>query len=96
MAADASEYLAALERRLFNTWTMRRRSAMTQGRSGGRSISIVFRPPPLRKVFLASSTRLATSVGSGVIESEPVSIRATSSRSLIKSRMRSAWWSMIR
>ena len=52
--------------------------------------------PPLWNVFLASSTSTATSVGSGEIESVPVSIRAASRRSLISSRIRSAWVSMIR
>ena len=48
MGHDAGEYLAALVRRLFNTWTRRRRSARTRGRSGGRSIWTVCRPPPDR------------------------------------------------
>ena len=36
MGDDAGEYLDALEKRLFNTWTRRCRSACTRGRSGGR------------------------------------------------------------
>ena len=47
---------------------MRCRSAITRGRSAGRSISTVCLPPPLRNVFLATSTRAATSDGSGVTD----------------------------
>ena len=38
MGDSALECLAALESRLLSTWTMRRRSAMTLGRSGGMSM----------------------------------------------------------
>ena len=47
------EWRAALVRRLFSTWTMRCRSAMARGRSGGRSMTTLWRPPPTRKVFRA-------------------------------------------
>ena len=53
----------ALYRERNRTWTMRRRSAMTQGRSGGRLMRRLFPPPALRKAFLASSTRTASSAG---------------------------------
>ena len=55
-----------------------------------------FLPPAFRNVFLASSTRTAASVVSGETDSVPVSMRATSSRSLISARMRSACSTMIR
>ena len=57
---------------------------------------MLFLPPAFRNVFLASSTRTATRDGSGSTGSVPVSMRATSSRLLIRSRMWSAWLSMIR
>ena len=38
-------------------------------------------------LLLASSTRVATSAGAGATDSSPVSMRATSSRSPIRSRM---------
>ena len=86
--ADASwECPAALVRRLFSTWMMRRPSAMTSGSSGGRSMRRLFLPPPLWNLLLASSTRVATSAGAGATDSSPVSMRATSSRSPIRSRM---------
>ena len=66
---------------------MRCRSAITRGRSGGRSISTVCRLPPLRNVVRAWSTRPATSEGSGVTDKVPVSMRPASSRSLIRLRM---------
>ena len=87
MGDDAGEYLDALEKRLFNTWTRRCRSARTRGRSGGRSIWTVCRPLLLRKVFRACSTRSATSVGSGVTDSVPASMCPASSRSLIRPRI---------
>ena len=87
MADDSGELLEALERRLFRTWTMRRRSAVTKGKSGGRSVRMLSRPPPRRNMFLASSTRTATSTIPAATGSVPVSMRATSSRSPIRSRM---------
>ena len=65
------------------TWTMRRRSASAGGRPGATSISRSWRPPALVKAFLARSTRPATSTGPGSTDSEPVSMRARSSRSPI-------------
>ena len=95
--ADASwEYRAALVRRLFSTWMMRRPSAMTSGSSGERSMRRLFLPPPLWNLLLASSTRVATSAGAGATDSSPVSMRATSSRSPIRSRMWSACSPMMR
>ena len=44
---------------------MRCLSAITRGRSGGRSMRTVCLPPPLRNVFLPWSTRPATSGGLG-------------------------------
>ena len=78
------------------TWTMRRLSAITRGRSGARSMSSSFLPPALRKLFRARSTRTATSAGSGLTGSVPVSMRATSSRLPIRSLMWSAWVTMMR
>ena len=52
--------------------------------------------PPLRKALLAWSTRAATSTGSGLTESVPVSMRATFSRSLISLLIWSACRSMMR
>ena len=86
--ADASwECRAALESRLLRTWMMRRPSAMTSGSSGERSMRRLFLPPPLWNLLLASSTRVATSAGAGATDSSPVSMRAMSSRSPIRSRM---------
>ena len=56
----------------------------------------MFLPPPLRNAFLASSTRTATSTGPGATDRLPVSMCATSRRSLISSRIRSVCASMIR
>ena len=53
-------------------------------------------PPPLRKPLHASPARRATSVGSGETARVPVSMRATSSRSLISTCIRSTCESMIR
>ena len=54
------------------TWTMRRLSAITKGRSGSRLMRTLYLPPALRKVFLASSTNLDTDAGSGLTDSESV------------------------
>ena len=51
---------------------------------------------PLRNVFLACSTKSATSAGSGVTDSVPEWMRPASSRSLMRPRMWSACSSMIR
>ena len=59
-------------------------------------MSMLWRPPPDRKALAASLTSSATSAGSGDTARSPVSMRATSSRSLIIRRIRSAWASMIR
>ena len=75
---------------------MRRRSAITRGRSAGTSMSRPFLPPAARKAFPASSTSRAASDASGATGSAPVSMRATSSRSLIAPRIRSACSTMIR
>ena len=72
------------------TCTTRRLSAITRGSPAPRSMSRRFLPPPLRKVLLARSTSTATSTGSGLTERVPVSMRATSSRSPMRSRMLSA------
>ena len=65
--ADASwEYRAALVRRLFNTWMMRRPSAMTRGSSGERSMRRLFLPPPLWNL-----TGGAMSGGWGEIDGAP-------------------------
>ena len=58
----------------------RHMQAITRGRSSGRSKSRVCWPPPLRKVFLAWSTRRVTAArvtaaGSGETDSVPVSMR---------------------
>ena len=78
------------------TWAMRRRSAMTGGRSGSMSIRMLSLPPPLRNEFLARSTRAAASDGSGETDNLPLSMRAMSSRSVIRSLIWSACCSMIR
>ena len=87
---DSGACRAAFASRLFSTCSTRWRSAMTRGRSGGRSIVTVWRPPPERKVVRARSTSAATSEGSGETESMPVSMRPASSRSAISPIMRSA------
>ena len=96
MTDDSEECLAALDSRLPTTWTMRRLSAITRGRSVSMSRSRLFLPPALVKVLLARSTSTATSAGSGSTGSVPVSMRATSSRSATRSCIWSAWSSMIR
>ena len=53
MVEESGECRAALASRLPSTWTMRSRSAMTQGTSGARSMCRVCRPPPLRNAFRA-------------------------------------------
>ena len=45
MADSSFECRAALDSRLFSTWTMRRRSARTRGRSGGISMTRLLLPP---------------------------------------------------
>ena len=75
---------------------MRRSSAITRGRSGGRSMRTLCRPPPLRNVVLARSTSAAISAGSGSTDSVPESMRPASSRSPIRPSMWSACASMIR
>ena len=87
---EPGEYAAAFANRLFSTCSMRRRSAITGGRSGGRSSSTWCAPPPLRNVVRAWSTSAVTSDGSGHTESVPVSMRPASSRSPISPLMRSA------
>ena len=72
---------------------MRRRSAITRGRSGGRSMRTACLPPALRNVFRARSTRLATlRRAPEQTDSVPVSMRPASSRSLIRPSM----WSVCR
>ncbi len=78
------------------TWTMRARSAISRGRSSGRSMPRVRLPAPLRKVLRAWSTSAATSVGSGDTDRVPVTIRPWSSRSPSRPRMWSACSSMTR
>ena len=95
MADSSFECRAALDSRLFSTWTMRRRSARTRGRSGGISITRLLLPPLLWNLLLASSTRTVASTGSGDTGRVPVSILATSSRSPIRWRMLSDWSRMI-
>ena len=95
MADSSFECRAALDSRLFSTWTMRRRSARTRGRSGGISITRLLLPPLLWNLLLASSTRRVASTGSGDTGRVPVSILATSSRSPIRWRMLSDWSRMI-
>ena len=95
MKDDSGDCLAALVSRLLSTCTMRSLSAMTQGRSGARSISMLCLPPPLRKPLRASLISMPTSVGSGETASVPVSMRATSSRSLISTCIRLTCASMI-
>ena len=92
----SGEYLAALDSRLSSTWTMRCRSAARRGKSGARSTSILFPTPPSRNTARAWPTRAARAAGSVANESVPASIRATSSRSRIRLRIRSACWSMMR
>ena len=96
MGADSGDWRAALASRLLSTCTMRCRSAMTRGSSGGRSMLTVCRPPPLTNVPRAWSTSAATSEGSGATDSVPVSMRPASSRSPIRLSMRSACSSMMR
>ena len=95
MTDESGEYLDALTSRLPSTCTTRRSSAAISGRSTGRSTSTRCRPPPLRKVLLASSARCTRLTGSSVRDSIPASIRVMSSRLLIRSRRRSACLSMI-
>ena len=75
MGYPAGECRAALDSRLPMTCTMRRRSAITRGRSGGRSSRMSCRAPPLRKVFLARSTSTATSEDPGEIDRVPASVK---------------------
>ena len=76
MTDDSEELRAALESRLPSTWTMRRLSAVTSGRSGSTSMcEVVPCLPLLVKPPLARSTSTATSAGSGLTGSVPVSIR---------------------
>ena len=96
IAEESGEYRAAFDSRLHTTWTIRRRSAITRGRSSSISIVTFLRPPPVKKMFFASSTKSPTATGPGVTDNMPVSMRATSSRSLIRSRIRSLWDLMMR
>ena len=96
MVDDSGECLAALVSRLPSTWTMRDRSAMTQGRSIGMSMRRLCRCPPIRKALPASPVRTARSVGSGETGRVPVAMRATSRRSVIIARIRSVCSKMIR
>ena len=96
MGDDSGEYLAALDRRLPRTWTMRARSAITRGRSSGRSMLRSCLPAPVTNVLRAWSINEVTSTGSGDTDSVPVTMRPWSSSSPIMPRMRSAWSSMTR
>ena len=60
------------------------------------SISRMLPPPALPRALRARSTSAATSAGSGLTGSAPVSMRATSSRSETRPFMWSAWSRMIR
>ena len=91
----SGECRAALDSRLPKTCTMRRRSASTSGRSGSRSMVRLFPPPLLPKALRARSTSTATSAGSGLTASVPVSMPATSNRSDTNSFMWLAWSPMI-
>ena len=88
------ELAAALEKRLCRTCAIRRLSAHTGGRLEAASMSTLWRCPLLRKARLACSMTGARSVGSGDTERVPASMRVMSSKSLIRSRMWSAWSSM--
>ena len=91
------EYRAALDSRLPRTWARRRRSAITGGKSGEKSTRMrLLRSHSSRNLFLASSRISTTSTGDKLTDNEPVSMRATSSSSPIKSCMWSTWLSMIR
>ena len=59
---------------------MRARSAITRGRSSGRSMSRACRPGPLANVLRAWSTREVTCTGSGDTDRVPVTMRPWSSR----------------
>ena len=96
MGDDAGECLAALEIRLLSTCTMRARSAITRGRSSGRSMLRARLPATPRNVLRARSTSAATSAGSGDTDSVPVTMRPWSSRSPIRLRIWSACSSMTR
>ena len=96
MEDDSGECLAALESRLPSTCTIRSRSAITRGRSGSMSMSRAFPRPALLKALIARSTSTGISAGSGLTESVPVSMRATSSRAATRSCMWSACSSMMR
>ena len=87
MADDSCELRDALDSRLLSTCAARWGSAVTAGRSGAMATRMLSRPPALKKAFRASSTSRAASAGTGVTDSVPVSIRTTSMRSEIKSRM---------
>ena len=75
---------------------MRRGSAITGGSPAGRSTRTAWRPPPLRNVLRARSTRAATSEGSGDTDSVPESMRPASSRSRMRPRMWAACSAMMR
>ena len=68
-----------------HTWpTENRRSIRVQVRRQMRTACLA---PPLRNVFLAWSTKPASSAGWGATDSVPASMRPASSRSLIRPRM---------
>ena len=92
---DSGECLAAFDSRLLRTWTMRGPSAITGGKSEGSSTRTLSLPHAVMNVFFASSTRMARSAGPGETDRAPVSMRATSSRSLISPRILSAWSKII-
>ena len=96
MGEPSGECRAALASRLFNTCTMRRRSAITRGRPQARSTRNAWRPPPLKNALLACSINTSTSEGSGDTGSVPVSMRPTSSRLATSSRISSTCSSMTR
>ena len=62
---EGGECRAAFASRLPSTCTMRSGSAIARGRSGGRSMSTGWRPPPVRNVVRAWSTSAATFEGLG-------------------------------
>ena len=73
MGDEDGACVAALAKRLLSTCTMRP-SAITGGRSTGGATRTAWRPPPLRNVLRARSTKAATSEGSGATESVPDSM----------------------
>ena len=92
---EGGENLTAKYRRVFSTWLMRPRSAITRGCPGCDCTSRWWPVYFLRNSLLSSSSTAARETGDGVTDRVPDSIWVKSISWLIWARMLSVWRSII-